>query len=462
MTFGEALSIRRPIGRIAYLAAVTGLYLSQPAAALVLAALAGKRVAFDTMFWLMPFRAVAGLPFAAGALAVPFMVLMLVVAFAIAVLSFRRAITARHDMVVPTLTVVPVLQIPAALWLALAPGGWVEPATEEASDGPAAATQGMLAGMALAVAAVAMSALVFRSYGYGLFIASPFLIGLTTGYLANRGGPLTIGRTLKIVTGAALLGGVALLALALEGAVCILLASPLGVGMAMIGGAVGREFSVAGRRRAKPTAMSLAVMPLIFAIDALLPPLITIDTRQSIEIAAPPAAVWRALVSDAPVSGEVAWPIRLGLSYPMRARIVTPAVGGVRIGYFSTGVARERITAWDEDRRLAFTVTQDPPVMRELSPYRHVNAPHVQGYFHTVSTSFELLPTAGGTRVVEETRHELKLDPAPYWLPLTQYAVDRNNARVLASLKRQAEFGERGVAVRPPGAQSLASAAPAD
>jgi len=456
--------LRRPIGRLPYLVSVTALFFSQHAAAVGLAALAGRRVALDAQFLLTPFRVVASLPMAGGAIAIPYMALMLVVASAMAVLSLRRAVTGGHDMVAPTLTVVPVLQIPAALWLALGPrGGFnLKPDGDAEPTAAAAATQGMLAGMTLTVIAVAMSALVFRSYGYGLFIGSPFLIGLTTGYLANRGGPITIGRTLKIVTGASLLGGAALLASALEGAVCILLASPLGLGIAILGGAIGREFAVAGRRRSRPTAMSVAVMPLIFACDVLLPPLVAIDTRQTVEIAAPPAAVWRALTSEAPIEGRPAWPIRLGLSYPLRSQVVRAGVGGERLGYFSTGVATERITDWAPGRTLAFTVLDDPPVMRELSPYAHVNAPHVKGYFHTADTRFELTPTpGGGTQVVETSRHELRLDPALYWLPMARLAIDGNNARVLASLKDAAER-DAGVAPRPPVVQSKPLFAGAD
>jgi hypothetical protein len=118
-------------------------------------------------------------------------------------------------------------------------------------------------------------------------------------------------------------------------------------------------------------------------------------------------------------------------------------VGGERLGVFSTGVARERITAWDKNRRLAFTVITDPPAMRELSPYAHVHAPHAQGYFHTTATSFELIPLVGGrTRLLERSSHELRLDPVLYWLPMARVVIDQNNARVLANIRWRAEDAE--------------------
>jgi hypothetical protein len=66
-------------------------------------------------------------------------------------------------------------------------------------------------------------------------------------------------------------------------------------------------------------------------------------------------------------------------------------------------------------------------------------APHVIGYFRTPHTSFRLASlTSGGTKIIECTSHELRLDPVLYWLPLRDGSWP-NNARVLAHIKRQAE-----------------------
>jgi hypothetical protein len=79
-----------------------------------------------------------------------------------------------------------------------------------------------------------------------------------------------------------------------------------------------------------------------------------------------------------------------------------------------------------------------------MSPYRHVHAPHIVGYFRSTVTSFELSRRSdGATEIVERTSHELKLDPILYWLPLARWVVSRNNARVLDHIRRQAERGFR-------------------
>jgi hypothetical protein len=120
--------------------------------------------------------------------------------------------------------------------------------------------------------------------------------------------------------------------------------------------------------------------------------------------------------------------------------VIGEGMGSLRLGRFSTGTAREGVTEWVPNRKLAFTVLQDVPAVHEFSPYEHVHAPHVVGYFYTLDTSFELLPQQNGrTEVVERTSHSLKLEPALYWLPLPRWVVHPNNARVLAHIKHQAE-----------------------
>jgi hypothetical protein len=40
--------------------------------------------------------------------------------------------------------------------------------------------------------------------------------------------------------------------------------------------------------------MAIALLPALFALEGAVPPGIALDTRKSIDVAAPPAAAWRA------------------------------------------------------------------------------------------------------------------------------------------------------------------------
>ena len=142
----------------------------------------------------------------------------------------------------------------------------------------------------LIVFAAVVSALIFGAYGWGLFVLTPFMVGVTTGYIGNRDGIIGLGQTNSLVLTAGALGCLALIALALEGLICIVLAAPLGAAVALVGGALGRGLAIA--RSGGPTPMtSVAILPLVFALEAAMPPAAPIETQATIDIAAPPAAV---------------------------------------------------------------------------------------------------------------------------------------------------------------------------
>jgi hypothetical protein len=372
---------------------------------------------------------------------------LILIAWLLAAFAFRRAADANVIGWVAGFALIPVLQLPAILYLSVVPprAATLPPRLDESSETPiegwTVTVQGMFASMALTVFAVAVGALVFGEYGYGLFLGTPFFIGVTTGYMVNRKGDIGEARTGSQVFFATLLGSLALLAVALEGLVCILLASPLGLLFAMLGGSLGRTLALSGRGSPSQTLSSIAILPLIFAAERVLPPSEGFDTRQTVEIGAPADRVWRAIIHMDSIGEPLALPMRLGVAYPLSGEIVGEGVGATRLGVFSTGTAVERVTEWEPGRKLAFTVLRDVPGMRELSPYAHVHAPHVSGYFRTTSTSFELRPLPNGhTELIERTAHELRLDPVLYWMPMARWAVDLNNARVLAHIRHQAEL----------------------
>src|SRR5438105_14433507 len=92
------------------------------------------------------------------------------------------------------------VRLPAIAVLALLPR-----ARQLVADPPATASAaanivaGLLVGMGLVVFAVVLSALVFGVYGWALFVFAPLLMGLSTGYLANRRMALSEGGRFKLV-----------------------------------------------------------------------------------------------------------------------------------------------------------------------------------------------------------------------------------------------------------------------
>ena len=181
-----------------------------------------------------------------------------------------------------------------------------------------AAVPGVVVGVGLMLAAVAVGTLIFGVYGYGLFLLTPFVIGIITAYIANYKGDIGSTRTLVSVMVALAIGSVGLVLVALEGIVCIAMAAPLGVAAAWFGGEVGRVMALRGKR--SQMVSCIALVPLVFAVEYVLPASTRFDTVQTIEVHAPPEAVWRSILSTDPVEGaaRAAVPARRRLSDPQR------------------------------------------------------------------------------------------------------------------------------------------------
>jgi hypothetical protein len=440
------LSFKGQMRPLSYVIWSFAVFLSQYLVVFVTSRILGRPLALDEWFFVMPLRSMVVLSRTSYLILILALAYFLIVSWALVAFSFRRAANAAIGEWIAAFVIAPIVQIPAilVLWV-LPPRVAKEPviATDQVvipQSGWMAAAQGVLAGAAMTLASVAVGALVFGVYGFGMFVVSPFVIGAMTAYLANRNGDIGSSGTAVAVVVAAVLGGVALVMAALEGIVCIVLASPLGLIVALVGGVFGREVALYSRRSARQTLSSFALLPLVFAMEHVVPATTALDVRESVLVNASPDVVWNAIVHMDALDEPLALLFRLGVAYPLGGEIVGEGVGAIRYGVFSTGTALERVTEWVPPRRLAFTVLNDVPAMRELSAYSHVHAPHVVGYFTTKSMSFELVPRSDGrTEIVEQTSHELRLDPIFYWLPFARLTVHENNARVLEHIRRQSE-----------------------
>lgn len=425
--------------RLAYLGLTAALIASQHLLVWTLIAVRPSASPPDVDFWLTPLKSSLETTELTPGGAATIFAFGLAVAWGLALLSFQQAKRTKRGYPLALLSVVPVIQLAAIPMLALLP-------TRQTSDDPgmpdggqaASVTHGLLAGIALVVLAVLVSAVTFGAYGWGLFVMTPFFVGVTTGFLVNRHEDLGGSRTMGLAIGAAGLGSLALVVLALEGVICILLAAPLAIPMVMLGAAIGRKVAVARLTRRSPLA-SVAVLPLIFMLEAAVPPETTIATAREIDVQAPPAAVWAALTSPEPISIKLGLTAAAGLAYPIAGHLQGEGVGAMRSGTFSTGIAREVVTEWKPEQSLAFRILSQPPAMEEMSPYRRVHAPHLMGYFETGETRFRLLPLANGdTRLTVTAKHRLRLEPVPYWEPIARWAIADNVDRVLQDVRVKA------------------------
>jgi hypothetical protein len=286
---------------------------------------------------------------------------------------------------------------------------------------------------------LALSVYGLASYGLSLFLGTPFIIGALTAFLFNRRYPASGRETQQVVLMTlACVGGV-LLVTASEGALCLLMAAPLGIGIGAMGAALGRRIALRDRSLAN-ALMAVMVLPFSATLDARRPASDLREVQSAVEIAAPPDVVWRNVIAFPPLPAPSELVFRAGVSYPVRAEISGQGVGAVRRCVFSTGAFVEPITRWEPGRRLSFDVDSQPRPLQEWSPYAQVSAPHLDGYFRSRRGEFRLVALANGhTRLEGSTWYEMKLQPAAYWVLYGDAIIHRIHLQVLQQIKATSE-----------------------
>ena len=257
--------------------------------------------------------------------------------------------------------------------------------------------------------------------------------------------PGSLWRAFGAAPAATVLCGVLIVAVALDGAICVLMALPLALPLALAGAYVGWLARRGASRPPRTFALALVALPLAMGAEAKVdrPPAHHAVTT-SVIVDAPPEAVWRRVVAFPPLPEPRSLHFRAGIAYPRSATISGRGVGAVRRCRFSTGDFVEPITVWDEPRRLAFSVTEQPAPMRELSFWGEVHPPHLDGFLRSRRGEFRLIPLPGGRTLLRGTTwYENRMWPAPYWRLWSDEIIGSIHERVLAHVARWAEADHR-------------------
>ena len=340
--------------------------------------------------------------------------------------------------------------VPAPTVASTAPGAGDHPAGPPES--PLHGTVAVLAGLAVGMVAIVTGLYGFGSYGAVLFFVTPLVMGMVSGFVYNRPVPRSTGATVRVGVLVTLLSGGVLVALALEGLICLVMAVPIVMPMALAGAILGKwvaECTAAGTRQIAGLVLAIPFLAGAEALTRGVPERVVLT---SVEVDAPPGAVWRRVVEFPDLAEPDDWFFRCGIACPMRARIVGSGVGAVRHCEFTTGDFVEPITVWDEPRVLAFDVVDQPDPMVELTPWRHVHPPHlVDRSLASRRGEFRLIDLGGGrTRLEGRTWYTFDMHPQRYWTLWSDFTIHRIHRRVLWHVRDLAEADAAG---RPPRAE---------
>src|ERR1043166_4429393 len=260
-------------------------------------------------------------------------------------LCFQRLRSARLPLWLAVLFVVPVVKWFLFVALTLVPGRGKSEVEDTAPEGrppmarwlpssvfgSAAFAVGVT--VLLALAATALATQVLRDYGWGLFAGLPFCMGFLAAIIHGGRERRSLAQSQWVAFVSVTLAGAALLAVAFEGIICLLMAAPLAFALAALGALAGHAVQVSRRRgaSAKLFCVPLLAMPLMLGTDRFRtdpPPLLKVVT--AVEVEAPGERVWSRVVEFSELPPPTEPLFRLGIAYPIRAEIHGHGAGAVR------------------------------------------------------------------------------------------------------------------------------------
>lgn len=218
-----------------------------------------------------------------------------------------------------------------------------------------------------------------------------------------------------------------------EGVICLIIAAPLLIGCLFAGLALGRLFARWTKRVARVSLIPLLVFGAV--IDLIGPAPDKLETvSDSVIIDAPPASVWRYIVSyPENTSPPEYWLWRVGLPEPVQSVAEAATVGATRQCRFSKGlVFKERIVELTPLRSMTFDVTEQP------------HDPEAMGHFRFDKGQLVLTALPGNrTRLTATSWYHLYVKPYGYFNWWTTDIVRQVHFRVMNRMKSLAESDYR-------------------
>lgn len=284
------------------------------------------------------------------------------------------------------------------------------------------------------------------NYGWTVFIAFPFILGFGAALIHGIRARRSCGQCVGVACLSIGILGLSLLAFAFEGLSCLIMALPLALPLAALGGICGYLVQRPGRSSSHAPVflcLALVAVPGMQWMEHLAAPVPdSFVVHSSIDIPASPQEVWKQVIAFSEIPPPTEWLFRAGIAYPIRAEIIGSGPGAERYCVFSTGAFVEPIEVWDEPRLLKFSVTANPPPMEEWTPYHHIDPPHLHGFLVSQKGQFALTPLPnGGTHLEGTTQYRHGLWPSTYWRLWSDMIIHQIHMRVLRHIRDEAMRG---------------------
>ena len=289
---------------------------------------------------------------------------------------------------------------------------------------------------------VYLGAAIFQQYGWTLFVLLPVFLGFTSSLIYAPLGDKSFWKCLLVGLLSIVTIGIAIMAVAIEGLICLAMAAPLAVPLIALGTLFGWLLTSVLRDHRSGAILSLlifALMPCSMGFEASTKSQPTAhQVVTTIEVDAQIETVWKNVVAFPQIDEEPTGLLRLGFAYPINARIEGEGVGAIRYCNFNTGPFVEPITKWEEPNLLAFDVVEQPAPMVELTPYKDLHAAHLE-YLRSQRGQFRLYRNGDKTIIEGTTFYTHDIAPDMYWKQFSDRIIQQIHLRVLNHIKTVAE-----------------------
>jgi len=229
-----------------------------------------------------------------------------------------------------------------------------------------------------------------------------------------------------------------LIAIGLEGAICVLMAYPFLVLPMTFSYIIGLIIGNADKNIKRNALIFLVIInPSTYIYDSYIEPIKEEITSELI-INASKKDIWNNLSTEIAFTNKPNLLFQKGVSYPKSIKLKETKN---RLSYScitNNDTINLEITAFKNEDYVSFKPKQQTIPMQELTPYKSINAKHLHHYFfvHYGKIKLESI-NPSSTKMIAKTSYSYKIAPKWYWKLWSNYIIDEMQMHVLNSIKNK-------------------------
>ena len=282
------------------------------------------------------------------------------------------------------------------------------------------------------------SAFMVMSMAYVFFL--PAVIGMVHVWIRSREEAISYAKAIaEPLLPAILCLGISML-IGWEGTICLIMAIPVMLPLAMAGGLAMRIILHLKNRNLVFAAFTIMPLPLAMAEQLVPLPQEMQVVRNSIVIEAPAAVIWRKIVRVEKITEPQDSPFfSMGFPKPIEAVLSGDGVGQTRLATFERGLQFvEKVTDWKANEKLGFSIEADPKATPLTTLDEHVTVGGA--FFDVLSGTYEIHRlNARECELVLYSQHRISTHFNFYARLWSRYLMSEIQWNILQVIKQRAE-----------------------